>query len=131
MSTHTDYVLINGQLKPWQGVPGHIETIQFTDGNFSIGSASATAAASTTSASSTAEVDKLNAASTLSASKKDELAKAAKKINLKGPAASANKSRGQDASQVGGPGRSSRAPTLLPASGAIGPSESLRAGREG
>jgi hypothetical protein len=85
MSTHTDYVLINGQLKPWQGVPGHIETIQFTDGNFSIGSASATAAASTTSASSTAEVDKLNAASTLSASKKDELANAAKKIISKAP----------------------------------------------
>ena len=85
MSTSTDYVLLNGQLAPWSGVPGHIEYILFTDGNFSIGSASATAAASTTNASSTAEVDKLNAASTLSASKKDELAKAAKKIISKAP----------------------------------------------
>jgi Ca2+-binding RTX toxin-like protein len=65
MSTSTDFVFIFGQLAPYSGRAGHIETIQFTDGPFSIG---------------TSHVDALNVVSTLSASKKDELAKAAKKI---------------------------------------------------
>lgn len=75
MSTSTDSVRIFGQLAPYSGRAGHLETIQFTDGPFSIGSASAT-----TSASPTAQVDALNAAPPLSASKKDELSKAAKKL---------------------------------------------------
>jgi Ca2+-binding RTX toxin-like protein len=75
MSTSADSVFIFGQLAPYLGRAGHIETIQFTDGPFSIGKASATS-----SASSTAQVDALNAAFTLSASKEDELAKAAKKL---------------------------------------------------
>ncbi|HEX6709761.1 MAG TPA: hypothetical protein VF068_05460 [Rubrobacter sp.] len=79
MTTSTDSVLIFGQLAPSNGRAGHIETIQFTDGNFSIGSASATAS-SAASTSDTSQVDALNAASTLGASKKDELGKAARKI---------------------------------------------------
>jgi Ca2+-binding RTX toxin-like protein len=79
MSTSTDSVSIFGQLVPYLGRAGHIETIQFTDGNFSIGSASATVS-STASSSDTSQVDALNAASTLSAAKKEELTKAAKKI---------------------------------------------------
>jgi Ca2+-binding RTX toxin-like protein len=78
MSTSTDSVSIFGQLAPYNGRAGHIETIQFTDGDFSIGSASATASAATSS--DTSQVDALNAASTFSASKNDELAEAAKKL---------------------------------------------------
>ncbi|HET7271221.1 MAG TPA: hypothetical protein VFI90_09040 [Rubrobacter sp.] len=88
MSTSTDSVLIFGQLKPYLGRAGHLETIQFTDGNFSIGNASATTSASRVASSgesSTSQVDALNAASTFSASKKDLLAKAAKKILTKAP----------------------------------------------
>ncbi len=83
MSTSTDSVLIFGQLAPYLGRAGHIETIQLTDGNFSIGSASATASVSTAASSSdsgTSQVGALNAASTFGASKRDELAEAAKKI---------------------------------------------------
>jgi hypothetical protein len=79
MTTSTDSVLIFGQLAPYYGRAGHIETIQFTDGNFSIGSSSATTS-SAASTSDTSQVDALNAASTLGASKKDELGKAARKI---------------------------------------------------
>ena len=89
MSTSTDYVFIFGQLVPYLGRAGHIETIQFTDGNFSIGRASATTSASSAASSSdsgTSQVGALNAASTLSASKRDELAKAAKKILSKAQA---------------------------------------------
>ena len=78
MSTSTDSVSIFGQLVPSNGRDGHIETIQFTDGNFSIGSASATTSAA--SPSGTLQVDALNAASTLGATKKEKLAKAARKI---------------------------------------------------
>lgn len=78
MSTSTDSVSIFGQLVPYNGRAGHIETIQFTDGNFSIGSASATTSAA--SSSGTSQVEALNTASTLGAAKKEELAKAAKKV---------------------------------------------------
>ena len=37
MTTSTDSVFIFGQLAPYLGRDGHIETIQFTDGTFSIG----------------------------------------------------------------------------------------------
>jgi hypothetical protein len=80
-------------LAPYRGAQGHIETIHFTDGNFSIGSASATSASVASATDSpTAQVDKLNAASKLSASKKDELAKAAKKILSKAQEASPDES---------------------------------------
>ena len=82
MSTSTDFVEIYDQLKAQKC----IETIQFTDGNLNICSASASSASTSSSASPTAQVDALNAASTLSASKKDELAKAAKKILSKAQA---------------------------------------------
>jgi Ca2+-binding RTX toxin-like protein len=81
MSTSTDSVSIFGQLKPYSGRAGHIETIQFTDGDFSIGSTSATTDATMVATSSdTSQVGALNLASTLGASKKEELAKAAKKV---------------------------------------------------
>lgn len=80
MSTSTDSVFIFGQLVPYLGRAGHIETIQFTDGNFSIGSASAAVSSTGTS-----QVDASNAASTLGATKKEELAKAAKKILTQNP----------------------------------------------
>jgi hypothetical protein len=86
MSTSTDFVTIFGQLEPYDGRAGHIETIQFADGNFSIGSASATTGVSTAASSSdsgTAQVGALKAASTFNASKKDELAETAKKVPSK------------------------------------------------
>ncbi len=54
MSTSTDYVFIFGQLAPYLGRAGHIETIQFTDGNFSIGRASTITSASRSVSSATA-----------------------------------------------------------------------------
>ena len=80
MSTSTDSVFIFGQLVPYLGRAGHIESIQFTDGNFSIGSASAPGASNAASSSGTSQIDALNADSTLSATKTEDLAKAAKKI---------------------------------------------------
>ena len=83
MTTSTNSVFIFGQLVPYLGRAGHIETIQFTDGNFSIGGASATTSARSAALSSdsgASQVDALNTASTLGASKKGELARAAKKI---------------------------------------------------
>jgi hypothetical protein len=87
MSTSTDSVRITGQLEPYFGRLGRIETIQFTDGTFSIGSASATSssAASATRTSPASQVEALNAASTIGASEKDKRAKAAKKILSEAP----------------------------------------------
>ena len=88
MSTSTDYVYLYGQLEPYGNIPGHIESLQFTDDTLKIGSASATTSASSSATSSSdsvaSQVDALNEASTLSASKKDELKKAAKKFLSKG-----------------------------------------------
>lgn len=85
MSTSTDSVYISGQLEPYFGRPGRIETIQFTDGVFSIGSASATSASAASSTSTTSQVESLNEAATISASEKDKRAKAAKKLLSESP----------------------------------------------
>ena len=70
-TTSDDEVLIFGQLVPYLGRAGHIETIQFTDGIFSIGRASSTSSASIAalSDSGASQVSALNAASSLSVSK--------------------------------------------------------------
>lgn len=93
MSTSTDFVTISGQLEPYFGRPGHIETIQFTDGNLPIGSATQAqqsasgAKQSTTTGSSSAEarVAQLNEASTLDEAEKEERSEAAKKLLSQAP----------------------------------------------
>jgi hypothetical protein len=71
MSTSTEYVLIQGQLEPSFGALGRIETIQFTDNVFSIGSDS--------------QVATLCEASVLSALEKDMLKQVAKKAPSQAP----------------------------------------------
>jgi hypothetical protein len=83
MSTSTDYVFIFGQLVPYLGRAGRIEAIHFTDGDFSIGKASAPTNdgdAASSRDSGTSQVAALNPASTLGVARKDELARTAKNI---------------------------------------------------
>ncbi len=91
MSTSTDSVVIYGQLEPFYDRKGRIESINFTDGVFTIGTdtqAQSLSGADTTG-SAEARVAQLNEASTLdtaekdkrfSEAEKDKRSKAAKKI---------------------------------------------------
>ncbi len=82
MSTSTDSVVIYGQLEPFYDRKGRIESINFTDGVFTIGTdtqAQSLSGADTTG-SAEARVAQLNEASTLDTAEKDKRSKAAKKI---------------------------------------------------